>query len=146
MQILKCKGKVKSTGRWITGYHVELENRHFISLPLDIVHSSEVGSDEGHQIEMFGLCPFLEVLPATVRPCTSKRDKNGNLIYDKDIVKVTGGSNYFATIEFDESCGCYFVVNYDVQLPAELSNTPSKSLEVVGNTIDDAHLLRTYGS
>lgn len=139
--MVKCKGKVKSTNRWITGYHVALENRHFISLPLDIATSSCIGSEDGYQIEMFNLGPFLEVLPETVRACTNKRDKNGALIYDKDIVKVTGGSNYFGTIEFDEACGCYFIVNHDVQLPVELSNISSKSLEVAGNVFDTRDLL-----
>lgn len=143
MQIVKYKGKVKSTGRWITGHHVSISDRHFISLPLDVISAGTVGSDEGHLIEMFSLGPFLEVVPETVRACTNKKDKNGVKIYENDIVKVTGGSNYFAVIEFDDSCGCYFVVNHDIQLPAELSNISSKSLEVVGNIFDSSHLLHS---
>lgn len=142
MQIFTHRGKVKSTGRWITGYYVKANGRHFISLPLDMISSGQVVSED-LIIDLHSLGPFLEVLPETVSACTNKKDRNGNKIYEGDVVQVSGGSNYFAVIEFDESCGCYFVVNHDVQLPSELSNMPSKSLKIVGNVVDNGQLLHS---
>ena len=122
------------------------QDHHYISLPLDIVSVGHVASSDSTDVEMVSLGPFLEVVPETVCACTNKPDKNGVLIYENDIVAIVGYSCYYAYVEFDASCGCYFVVNHDVQLPVELSNIPSSSMSVVGNMIDDAHLLRAYES
>lgn len=137
------RGKVLSTLNWIEGYHAAVGDRHYISLPLDVTSTSHVAISDFADIEMVSLGPFLEVVPETVCACTHKPDKNGVLIYENDIVVLTGHSCYYAYVEFDASCGCYFVVNHDIQLPVELSNTPSSSMSVVGNVFDNAYLLNS---
>ena len=139
-----CRGKVLSTLNWIEGYHVAVKDRHYISLPLDITSTGHVAISDSTDVEMVSLGPFLEVVPETVCACTNKSDKNGVPIYENDIVALAGHSCYYVYVEFDASCGCYFVVNHDVQLPVELSNIPSSSMRIVGNMIDNSQLLHTY--
>lgn len=139
-----CRGKVLSTLNWIEGYHAAVGDRHYISLPLDITSTGHVAISDSTDVEMVSLGPFLEVVPETVCACTNKTDKNDVFIYENDIVVLVGHSCYYAYVEFDASCGCYFVVNHDVQLPVELSNIPSSSMSVVGNMFDNSQLLHTY--
>ena len=144
MSLTLCKGKVMSTLNWVEGYHAAAGDRHYISLPLDITSIGHVAISDSTDVEMVSLGPFLEVIPETVCACTNKKDKNGVPIYENDIVALVGHSCYYAYVEFDASCGCYFVVNHDVQLPVELSNIPSSSMSVVGNMFDNSQLLRSY--
>jgi uncharacterized phage protein (TIGR01671 family) len=138
------RGKVKATGSWIEGYHVYCKdgNHHYISLTSEAVPQGHVIDCDTHQkLEAFTIGLFLEVLPESVGQCRGKKDKHNKKIYDGDIVKVSGYSNYYALVEYDESCCCYFVVNYEVQIPVPLGDMKSQFLEVVGNIIDNEDLL-----
>lgn len=140
------RGKQLITKLWVEGYHVVAEGQHYISLPLDIVSAAKIEYqdstvEEKQHIELATLAPFLEVIPETVGQCTGKLDKNKKKIYDGDIIKISGHSNYYAIVEYDESCGCYYAVNYEVQIPAPLGNLKSEFIEVAGNIYDDEELM-----
>lgn len=140
------RGLEKDSYSWVYGYHVSANGKEYISFPLDD-ESINVGSpgtidvDLDLPIDLFTLAPFAEVLPESLGQATGKEDRNHVMIYDKDIIKISGGSNYYAKVEYDENCACYFAVNYDVQLPVELSDLKSQFLEVVGNTVDNPDMI-----
>lgn len=138
------RGKTKDTKRWLEGYYVVVNEHHYISLPLDVVSTSAIKCidiENLNNVNLSTLAPFLEVIPETVGQCTGKLDKNNLKIYDGDIVKISGYSNYYALIEYDDSCGCYYAVNYEVQLPVQLGNLKSQFIEIVGNIFDNEELL-----
>lgn len=80
------------------------------------------------------------VLTITVGQSTGMTDKNGNEIFEGDIVKTShGGSTYYAKIEWDD--GSFWVTNHDIQMPSYISEVSKTYLEVIGNIHDNPELL-----
>ena len=87
------RGKTKPDGEWIYGGHMYVESldRHII-----VEHDGcKQFSDE-----CFG---FSAVIPETVGQCTGLKDKNGNWIFEGDIVKFKKFKDeYIGTIFFKD--------------------------------------------
>ena len=84
------------------------------------------------------------VLTNTIGQCTGVTDKNGNEIFEGDIVKTShGGSTYYAKIEWDD--GSFWVTNHDIQMPSYISEVSKTYLEVIGNIHDNPELLEVKG-
>ena len=80
------------------------------------------------------------VLTITVGQSTGMTDKNGNEIFEGDIVKTShGGSTYYAKIEWDD--GSFWVTNHDIQMPSYISEVSKTYLEIIGNIHDNPELL-----
>lgn len=87
---------------------------------------------------------YIEVDPETVSEFTGMLDRNGERIFEGDIVKVSSpsGSSYYAKIEYD--CGCYWVSNPDIQIPDTINNFNMDFVVVEGNIFDNPELLGVY--
>lgn len=77
----------------------------------------------------------IEIDPNTVGRDTGRTDKHGLSLYDGDVIKVQGFSNYFAKIEYCN--GEYVIVNDDIHIPRSLSAVNSNFIEKVGNVYDN---------
>lgn len=125
MREILFRGKrIYAGGEWVYGSLVSVKGRTYINFC----------DDEDVLWE-------LEVDSSTVGQYFDKKDKNGNQIFEGDIVKVSqSGSSYYAKIEYD--CGCFWVSNPDIQIPDTINNFKMEFIEVVGNVYDNKELLR----
>lgn len=131
------RGKRPCNGNWIEGYYAPFASNKGLK------HAIYTGIDKGCIIP-------IEVIPETVGQFTGLCDKNGNKIFEGDIVKIVGDSNngdwkdvnYVAQIVFIDGGFCAIdgtLCNYSFRRYG-LSRC-GFDLEVVGNIHDNPELL-----
>ena len=139
------RGKRIDNGEWIIG-----------SLLVDKQQDIETGE----QIEIIGIYPSeykdfaKKIDPSTICQCTGLKDKNGNLIWENDIVKCVDENNdieFTAIIEFGNPNGLYSwgyqlqhikgdEPNLDILLWVDMEEAGA-TCEVIGNVFDNTKLL-----
>ena len=103
-------------GEWVSGFLHCKENRWYIS--------NKAGA------------PFaFEVRPDTICQCTGLKDKNGNLIWENDILKYDWGGTRIDFIKYDPP-----IFTYSQSMRWNLQQD-----EVIGNIFDNAELLESEG-
>lgn len=139
-----CKAKVMSDiwnikhGDWVYGYYV--------ALPDEYTHGKDVcyaifSLDCRHiymgEYQSYG---WYKVDPNTVCRCTGREDKNGNMIFEHDI--VIGKANVPMTVVWNDVWACY-EVEYEMDGVGLCSNTlcASEKLEIIGNEFDNTELM-----
>lgn len=127
---IKFRGKRIDNGEWVEGYYVKHGSRHWI-------YTGQI------QYMYYPACADLptkyEVDPSTVGQYIGVDDKNGNEIYEKDIVLIDGEDEYFV-VEWDADTA-RFVMNSET-LAADLDNYWGYQAEVIGNMYENADLLK----
>ena len=129
------KAKRQDNGKWVTGYYAVIGNKNVIieKSAKDYFCIDNGENRHGNQI--------YEVNSKTICQCTGLKDKNGELIWENDIMCLTYGSHrkygYVRYGEYNCSCcegvyGWYFE-NEDIR--------HNDWYEVVGNTFDNPELI-----
>ena len=133
------RAKRTDNGEWVKGFyfcmeHTDKRHAHHFIIPLG------VSLEKGTPIEKIQV----EVDPSTICQCTELKDKNGNLIWENDILvghlddeypddetyeKVIWRKSGFNTVEQGSD---------DV---SELDDFTEQNFEVVGNIFDNPELL-----
>ena len=137
-----CKAKPTDNGEWVEGYLIVDEkdySKYFIGY---VLGTNEDGTP--HDLDA------AQVNPSTICQCTGLKDKNGNLIWENDIVNgsIKRGVAFYRCLVLWNECkarfdvralGCNFPMTLD-----ECTDDISMSgfdYEVVGNKFDNPELL-----
>lgn len=118
----------KDNNEWIQGSLLVLDDGSY-----RIATSCLVGDVEN----VLTVCAY-DVDPDTVCQYTGLTDKNGNKIWDNDVVQVPREDEYFR-IEWNEDTASY-VMNSNT-LTVTFDNYWSHEVEVIGNIFDNKELL-----
>lgn len=104
--------------KWVIGFYTYIHEKHYIYTG-QLIHSG-----------LYDVAERFEVDPSTICRCTGMKDKNGNLIFDNDIVNAMSFNTAGKPIHVDD-----IVVNmsdYNLMLGLDSVNV----LERVGNIFD----------
>lgn len=140
-----CRAKRTDNGKWVEGFyfcmtHPDGRHTHHFIIPL--------GADlsRGTPIEKIQV----EVDPSTICRCTGLRDKNDELIWEKDIVDghIKRGAAFLNCLVLWNECKARFDVRaMDCNFPMTLDEVVDDisicglDYEVVGNSFDNPELL-----
>ena len=124
------KGKRLDNGVWVQGYLFGIWEKRYIlwGMTNDIPN-------------------MIEVDPSTICQCTGLKDKNGKLIWENDVVRVTINSG--STI-----CRCAFAdtvaqfqlwQEHTIKRTSTVLNLGNYECEVIGNIFDNPELLESEG-
>lgn len=122
------RAKRIDNGEWVQGYLYGIWERRYIlwGMTNDIQN-------------------MVEADPSTVCQCTGLKDKNGNLIWENDIIECKDGKHNFQTqIEWDAYCAGFIFQDTEtstVGLDAITANGLYSESKVVSNIFDNQELL-----
>lgn len=138
MREILFKAKLIDNGEWIEGHYTECRGETFI------------GIDTSSIFEIF--CPpvirWFKVSSETLCQFTGLYDKNGNKIWENDIVNHNGE---YATVKFGTYCSSFDCESYNlgfyVDFPEETFYRKElgywrRKAEIAGNVFDNPELLQ----
>ena len=140
------KAKFDDSDRWVKGELVEVNDSYLI-IPN---HASKIS------VCWFSASNIIEVKKDTICKCTGQKDKNGNLIWENDIVKDLFSAVY-AQIKYGGYQSCFDSTKVEhiglyVNWFGRYAKSRRKDLgywinmvdaEIVGNTFDNPELLES---
>lgn len=136
------KAKRVDNGEWVQGYLFDdgFENGRIFIGGLVIEKYNGTACDDWN---VTGI-DFCEVDPSTICRCTGLKDKNGNLIWENDIIAYPDCTEekYVIAWELDKACFEYQQYSCSIMNFDELS---SCEVEVIGNIFDNPELLESEG-
>lgn len=83
---------------------------------------------------------FYSVDPSTVCQCTGLMDKNGNLIWENDIVSYCDCTKEDYVISWEQNKACFEYQQYSCSM-MNFDELSSCEVEVIGNVFDNPELL-----
>lgn len=127
-------------GEWIYGHYVFKPD---ISLPRLSLHFIVNYSSDS------GLSSWTAINPLSLCQCTGLKDKNGKLIFEKDIIKLldgTGHENKISRILFENLSWILSDIkddDYYASYPfMHLGQFKGTGIEIIGNMYDNSELLK----
>lgn len=141
MREILFRAKIKDTDEWVEGYYAMMgkENliRHYI-----VQNCALTGLFDDPEENMY--FNDVEIDPETLCQFTGMRDKNGNRIWENDIVKHEI-SDTIGTVKWYEEDYVGWCVD-DVQIDEQqFTDEMWNECEVIGNFFDDKHFLDKKG-
>lgn len=138
--LYKAKTTPKEKGEfnnvWVTGNLIVSNGKYYIHPVGNVVN---VNNEIGRIIVMH------EVIPDTICQCTGSKDKNGNLIYENDIVREISSLNF----ERDKAKVSWIESQWMFEWKSKLFYrqdmkfwTSERIIEVIGNVFDNPELLQ----
>lgn len=132
------KAKRKDNGEWVEGYYVYCRKRHYI---LQVLNKA-IGFDEREY-------EWVEVDPDTLCQYTGLTDKNGNKIWENDIISIAAYSyyepedDYFGVVAYCEKDACWSLNNNEKYGEIICECFGSYTTEIInhGNIFDNPELL-----
>ena len=118
MRDILFRGKRLGNGKWVEGNYWEFCGDHNIMVP--------------------GNCIGSRVDPSTVGQYTGLLDKNGERIFEGDVLTVDGEDGFFV-LEFQEDTARF--VMYGDSIVVDFDNFWSYEVEVMGNIHDNPEYL-----
>ena len=156
MREILFRGKRKDNGEWVYGYYTELpvgslsatifsnddeivceDTADYIIKVFAKQHSNYSNSIPLQVIE----CETYEVIPDTIGQFTGMCDKNGERIFEGDILKYLDSDvevNYFSIVYQDSA---FLVEDCGIIEPELLTSYECLELELAGNIFDNSELL-----
>ena len=146
MRDYKRKAKIKDSNEWVIGYHVYVDylDKHYI-LVSEKIYCGFSGMLAMKQYEVDG---------DTICNPTGLTDKNGNKIWENDVVKTYNSQGQECHIEqiiwadygLNEgwcSKGIKSLIKYDKRVfNTGFGKSDARKCEVIGNIFDNANLLK----
>lgn len=147
MREILFRGKRVDSGEWVEGYYLCQKNnyigtKHYIYVFGDKEYNEYCDEDSRYEVD-----------PATVDEYTGLQDKNGNKIFEGDIVKIPTESPMIAKVICPIGDGVlYEIIKADDRIYHKLRLRSSdfnvseyefyeKCIEVIGNIFDNTELL-----
>lgn len=134
---LLCKAKMLGCDKWVYGYYIYYKNN-----PL-------VDCKEHHYIIDCNGCKETAIDPETLCKCTGLTDKNGNLIFEGDILGFDGVSGSYDLVEYHNGVFGVRLIpedggeNYSCcEFPLWEELSTCVPTEVIGNIHDNLELLK----
>lgn len=139
------KAKRVDNGEWVQGYLFNdgFENGRVFVGGFVIEKYNGTACDEW---TVTGI-NFYEIDPNTICQCTGLKDKNGNLIWENDIIECKNRKHNFQTqIEWDAYCAGFIFQDTQtsaVGLDVITANGLYSESKVIGNIFDNPELLES---
>lgn len=139
LRTIKFRGKNIYSEDWLYGSLVKIEKDRYAVIPP--LNNIEIGKSIG----------MYEVYPETVGQFTGLFDKNGNEIYEGDIISVNG--KYPKLVKYIDDYACFCLVNIE-DLDEEMDtgywhqvspgwwNSLKREIRVIGNIYDNPYLTK----
>ena len=138
MREILFKAKRADNGEWVTGYYIKSIAEGSV---FGYIRESILGTD-------------IKIMLNTLCQYTGLKDKNGNLIWENDIVKcvdINAETEFFAVVEFGNPNGFYSwgyqlkhiygdEPNLDILLWVDMDEAGA-TCEVIGNIFDNTELI-----
>lgn len=136
MREILFRGKRKDNGEWVQGFYAIQSNHACFQSALK--HTSFILKDEFMDWGLGGLAEY-EVIPETVGQYTGLTDKNGEKIFEGDII-AKGFERYEIKWNAEQMRWGIYSDNYEV---AGFTKFSEPYFEVIGNIYDNPELLRS---
>jgi uncharacterized phage protein (TIGR01671 family) len=135
------KAKRVDNGEWVQGNLIQScdATDGWESIIIPAKNSNMFAKHIGHGYGNLGFENWYRVNPSTICRCTGSKDKNGELIYENDIMKNKHNSY---RVVWDNEEGSWMLELDSVSLYG-LGEANSKKYEVIGNIFDNPQLLES---
>lgn len=127
-----CKAKRKDNNDWVMGYLVKYNERYYI-----FYEYPDERYESGYYLS------YKEVIPETIRQCTTLTDKNGKLIFTGDIVNALFdfGMPIKSVCGFKDGAFGLLAKQHGAEHFHAFTSICNVKYEVIGNIHDNPELL-----